>query len=83
VFARIRVDRHELRFEFLADNYVRQALEDGRTDLAHEWMGSTLVLTAPTRELQDFVESCAFDDEAFDEYVNFTRMNEQPDDSNS
>jgi len=83
VFARIRVDRDELRFEFLQDNYVRQALENGRTDLAHEWMGSTLVLTAPTDELQDFVESCAFDDEAFDEYVIFTRMKEQPEDSNS
>lgn len=83
VFARIRVNEDELRFEFLEDNYVRKALEDGRTDLAHEWMGSTLVLTAPTDELQDFVESCAFDDEAFDEYVNFTRMKEQPDDANS
>lgn len=83
VFARIRVDQNELRFEFLEDNYVRHALENGRTDLAHEWMDSTLVLTAPTRELQDFVESCAYDDEAFDEYVTFTRMKEQSDNSNS
>ena len=83
VFARIRVNEDELRFEFLEDNYVRKALENGRTDLAHEWMGSTLGLTAPTDELQDFVESCACDDEAFDEYVNFTRMKEQPKDSNS
>lgn len=83
VFARIQVNEDELRFEFLDDNYVRHALENGRTDLAHEWMDSTLVLTAPTGELQDFVESCAFDDEAFNEHVSFTRMKEQPGDSNS
>jgi hypothetical protein len=79
VFAKIRVDCDELHFDFLHEYFVEKALESGSTDLAHEWMSSTLVLTAPTPELQDFVESYAFDDEAFGEHVNFTRMKEQPD----
>ncbi len=83
VFAKLRVDRDELFFDFMDDNYVEKALKNGRTDLKHEWMGSTLLLTAPSHELQDFVESCAFDDEAFNEKVGFTRLKEEPDDSNS
>ncbi len=85
IFAKIRVDQDELRFDFLSDDFVKDALGSGRTDLAHEWLDGTLVLTAPTRELQDFVESCAFDNKAYDstEGVSFTRMKEPPDDSNS
>lgn len=78
VFAKIRADDDELHFDFLDERYVRAALENGRTSLAHESMESTLVLTASTRELQNFVESCAFDDDAFGENVSFTRLKEQP-----
>ncbi len=78
VFAKIRVDRDELRFDFLNEEYARQALENKRADLAHEKLDNTVVLTAPTRELQNFVESSAFDDEAFDDTVKFTRLKEQP-----
>lgn len=83
VFAKIHLDQDEMIFDFMDDNYVKDALESGRTELKHEWMDSTLVLTAPSDELQDFVESCAFDNEAFDEHVVFTRLQEEPNDSNS
>jgi hypothetical protein len=82
VFARLQVGIDELQFDFLGDHFVETQLKTGRTNLAHEWLGGTLVLTAPTQELQNFVQSCAFDDEAFDERVSFTRMKDLPDESN-
>jgi hypothetical protein len=82
VFATVQVNGDELRFDFLSENFVHEQLNAGRADLAHEDVDGTLVLTAPTRALQAFVQSCAFVDEAFDEHVSFTRLQAAPDDSN-
>jgi hypothetical protein len=79
IFAKLRVDRDELHFDFLKDTFVEESLESGRTELRHEKLNKTLVLTAATRELQTFVQSCDFDEDAFGETVSFTRLKEQED----
>lgn len=82
VFAKVQVNSDELQFDFLSEDFVQKQLKAGRTDLAHEEMDGTLVLTAPTHDLQKFVQSCAFVDEALNEHVSFTRLKAAPDDSN-
>jgi hypothetical protein len=64
-FVRLHLEGHVLHLAALDTAWLREGLEAGRLVLAHELEGSELVLTASTRELQEFLAAHA--EEAFAE----------------
>lgn len=54
-----------LRIAFLENDWLRQMSEQKRLNLKHENIAGTVVLTAPTKQLQEFVMRHAENTEAF------------------
>ena len=63
---RIEIFGDSMDLRLLSGKWVREGLEQGRLDLAHENLeDGSLLITASTKELQKFLSSNAWDDMAF------------------
>lgn len=63
--ARISLDKDSLRIVFLDEDWLTEAVKDGRIALAHAETKGWLVLTAPTSGLQSFILKYGGDNRAF------------------
>jgi hypothetical protein len=63
--ARVWLDKDSLRIVFLDEDWLTEAVKDGRIGLAHVEAKGFLVLTAPTSELQTFILKYGGDKRAF------------------
>jgi len=63
--ARVWLDKDSLRIVFLDQDWLADAVKDGRIALAHVETESWLVLTAPTSGLQTFILKYGEDKKAF------------------
>ena len=63
--ARVWLDKDSLRIVFLDEDWLTEAIEDGRITLAHVESEGWLVLTAPTSGLQAFILKYGEDKKAF------------------
>lgn len=63
--ARIWLDEDSLRIVFLDEDWLTEAIEDGRITLPHARAKGWLVLTAPTSALQTFILKYGGDKKAF------------------
>jgi len=64
-FCKVLIERDSLRLAYLDETWLQNKLKDGSVKLAHEFVDSDLVLTASTKDLQQFVMRHAEDEEAF------------------
>lgn len=71
---RLDLTGDSLEMAFLSKAWLKEALDSGRLDLAHSEVDDALVLTAPTPELQDFIEWHGNDNEAFTEANRYRRL---------
>jgi hypothetical protein len=63
--ARVWLDKDSLRIVFLDEDWLTEAVKDGRITLAHVETKGWLVLTAPTSGLQAFILKYGEDKKAF------------------
>ncbi len=75
--ARLRLEEDTLEIAFLDPGWMSKALADGRVDLAHFFEGDgddrSAVLTAPTADLEAFLQAHGEDPEAFSEPETYHR----------
>ncbi len=75
--ARLRLDEDTLEIAFLNPDWMSRALADGRIDLAHFFEGDgddrSAILTAPTVDLEAFLQAHGEDPEAFSEPETYHR----------
>lgn len=64
-----------LQIAFLDDDWLRKRIEEGEVNIAHERLGTDILLTASTKDLQMFVLKYAEDKEAFPDPEEFRRHN--------
>ena len=72
-FARVTLDEDRLEVAFLDSDRVKEALEDGRLDVAQSESSGRRVLTGSTDDLRRFVEQCGSEG-AFGEAEIFIRQ---------
>jgi hypothetical protein len=72
-FGTIEVDGDQLHIRLLGSDWLKAALKDGRTDLRHEVIEQDPILTAASKDLQDFAFRYAWDQEAFSYTLDFWR----------
>ncbi len=65
LFARLELADNEFELAALSDAWLKTALLEKRVDVPHEMLGKQVVLTAPPKSLQQFLEHNAWDNEAF------------------
>jgi hypothetical protein len=63
--ARVWLDKDSLRIVFLDEDWLTEAIKDGRIALPHIEAEGWLVLTAPTSGLQTFILKYGEDKKAF------------------
>ncbi len=66
-FARVSLADGQLRLSHLDDEWMKHALEEGRVVVDHVEVGDSLVLTAPTAELQRVIAEVEGEEHAFSE----------------
>ena len=71
--ARVWIENDTLRLGFLSSRWLKQRLEDRSVDIDHREVDDSIVVTAPTRDLQDLVFRYATDPEAFGEPLDLHR----------
>ncbi len=64
-FCRLRLEKDRLRLDWLEEKWLEEALKSGRVTIAHAQAEDGVVVTAPTKELQQMVHKYAGDNEAF------------------
>jgi hypothetical protein len=62
---RVWLEKDELRLDGLEENWLEKALQSGQVTVAHVQTEDGLVVTAPTKELQQLVAKYAEDKDAF------------------
>ena len=66
-FSRIWLEGDALSLSMLNNEWVKDMIDQGKEKIAHERLEDTIVLTAATADLQQFVVKYAEDDKAFPE----------------
>lgn len=64
-FCRISIDGDVLRLAMLDPFWLKKAIDEEKVSISHEPTGSNVVLTASTRDLQEFLRQYGEDEEAF------------------
>ena len=64
-FFRVRLEGDSLELAYLDDDWLRGMLRDKKLAIAHEILGTGIVLTAPSRDLQALARKYAADPDAF------------------
>jgi len=64
---RVSLDGDTLRLADLNEDWLKEAVNEGKVEVGHEEVDDTLVLTASTAELRAFLQEYAGDDGAFPE----------------
>lgn len=62
---RVWLQKNELRLDWLDEDWLKKAVESGKVTIAHAQAQDGLVVTAPTKELQQMVTRFAEDKDAF------------------
>lgn len=72
-FSRVQAGGDELSIEFFKSDWISELIEANRVRIKHEKVDDQVLITASTRELQQFVEKYGDDDEAFDDPIQLKR----------
>lgn len=64
-FSRVRLEGQVLRVQMLYDEWLHEMITARKVNIAHERLEDGILLTAPTRELQQFLRKYAEDPKAF------------------
>jgi len=64
-FGRISIEGDLLRLATLDGDWLRDMINKKKIKIGHEWLDQTIILTAPTKDLQKFVLKYAEDSKAF------------------
>jgi hypothetical protein len=73
--ARVTIEKDSISIGILNDDWLRRSIDQRDYKLAHERLADgSIVLTAPTRELQAFIKTHANSREAFGEAKLFRRL---------
>ncbi len=78
---RVWMQKDDLRLDWLDQDWLKEAVESGKVTIAHAEAEDGLVVTAPTKELQQMVLKYAEDNEAFppaDETLHRMKAASQP-----
>ena len=73
-FLRIWIERDILRYAMLDLDWLKKMIAEKKVDIAHEQVDGGIVLTASTKELQEFFLKYAEDDEAFSDLKELHRQ---------
>ncbi len=74
VFGRIWIEGDVVRIAMLDDEWLKKSLENDRAGIAHDEVEEAIVLTAATKDLQDFALNHAQDEEAFSVNIELHRQ---------
>ena len=64
-FAKIWIEGDLLRLATLDGDWLKNMINKKKIKIGHEWLDQTIILTAPTKDLQKFVLKYAEDSKAF------------------
>ena len=67
LFTKISIEGDVLRYATLNIEWIKKGIEQKKITLRHETVNDMTVLTAPTRELQEFIRAHAGEKDAFQE----------------
>ncbi|MGB2867801.1 MAG: hypothetical protein WBD36_05075 [Bacteroidota bacterium] len=73
-FWRIWMEGDTFRQAMLDNDWLKKMLDEGKIEIAHERLDDSIVLTAPTKELQLLVLKYAEDEKAFPKPGEFRRV---------
>jgi len=74
---KIELQDNQLQMMFLNPSWLTQQLKTGAVTLPHASSGDILLLTASTQELQELLFLNANDETAFEEAIEFVRVNDK------
>lgn len=67
LFTKVSIEGDVLRYATLHIEWLKKGIEQKKITLRHEAVDDMIVLTAPTKELQDFIRAHADEKDAFQE----------------
>jgi hypothetical protein len=73
-FYRIQLEGDILSVAYLDEDWLKRMIGQGEVDIRHELVDNTIVLTASTRDLQEFIVKYADDAKAFPDPGRFRRL---------
>ncbi|RNC83231.1 MAG: hypothetical protein ED557_11040 [Balneola sp.] len=82
-FSRLTLNQDKLSIELFEDSWITDLIVENRVRIKHEKINDTLageseiLITASTKELQRFVKKYGDDEDAFDDPIELTRVNNE------
>jgi hypothetical protein len=79
-FSKINVTNEDLSIEFFKSSWIKEQIQNNRIRIKHEavndaiFESTEILITASTRELQQFVEKYGTEEKAFDDAINLPRV---------
>ena len=73
-FSRIKIEGDAVQIAMLSDEWLKTMLDQKKTNINHERIDSSIVLTAPTKKLQEFVLKYVEDAKAFGDWSEMHRL---------
>ena len=83
-FSRVSIDNSELAIEFFKDEWIQEQIMDNRVRIKHEQVKGgpidddiSILITAGTTELQQFVMKYKSDENAFEDAIELTKVRDE------
>lgn len=73
-FARIKLNGSSMQIYFMKDSWMKDQIENNRVEIKHEKADDSILITASTEELRNFVTEHSNNEEAFEKPVELMRL---------